>query len=122
MSDKKKYYMRGLGFGILITAIILMIVHRNDAMTDAKAIKRAKELGYVLSEEVNAAPTQAIDIDALKAKLTDTPEPIPTPVTEDLEPLPNGDPDPDLEPLPNGDPDPDLEPLPNGDPDPDLIE
>ncbi len=113
MNDKKKYYMRGLGFGILITALILMIVHRKDAMTDAKAIMRAKELGYVLSEELDPVPTQTIDMEALKAKLTETPQPTltPTPIPEeDLEPLPNGDPDPDLEPLPNGDPDPDLIP------------
>ncbi len=69
MNNKKKYYMRGLGFGILITAIILTIVHRNDAMTDEKAIKRAEELGYVY----NGTPSQSINIDALKAKLTETP-------------------------------------------------
>ena len=98
MNDKKKYYMRGLGCGILVTAIILMAVHARRDMTDEKAIKRAKELGYVLSTEVTPSPTQIIDIDALKEKMTE-PE-------EHIEPLPNGDPLPEGwdEPLPNGDP------------------
>ncbi len=75
MSDKKKYYMRGLGFGILITALILMAVHYNDRMTDERAIKRAKELGYVLEKEPELLTNQTIDMNAIKAKLTETPAP-----------------------------------------------
>ncbi len=74
MNDKKKYYMRGLGLGILITATILTLVHADDRMTDEKVIKRAKELGYVLPENTNVDPKQPIDIDAIKSKLTPTPE------------------------------------------------
>ncbi len=93
MNDKKKYYMRGLGFGILITAIVLMIVHRNDAMTDAKVKKRAEELGYVLKTEVSGAPSQTINIDAIKDKLNETPGPSPV-VTVTFTPTPTEEPTP----------------------------
>jgi hypothetical protein len=88
MNDKKKYYMRGLGFGILITAIVLGIVHYNDRMTDEKVIKRARELGYVLNENVSAAPSQTIDMEALKAKLTGAPQAEETPDPDDPKLIP----------------------------------
>ncbi|MCR5585795.1 MAG: hypothetical protein K6F63_10230 [Lachnospiraceae bacterium] len=75
MNEKKKYYMRGLGFGIIIATVILMLVHADDRMTDEKAVKRAKELGYVLATDVSVTPTQTINMDEIKAKLTETPKP-----------------------------------------------
>lgn len=45
---ERKYYLRGLGIGIAVTAIIMgMIVPRNKKMTDEEIIARAKELGMV---------------------------------------------------------------------------
>ncbi len=43
---KLRYYLRGLGIGILVTAVILTIVLRGwNTMTDAEVVERARELG-----------------------------------------------------------------------------
>lgn len=45
---EKKYYFRGLGLGIIVTALIMGIVFSNGGkkeITDAEVIARAKELG-----------------------------------------------------------------------------
>lgn len=43
-----KYYLRGLGLGIVVTAIIMGIVSSgNSAMTDEEIIARAKQLGMI---------------------------------------------------------------------------
>lgn len=50
---KLKYYLRGLGLGIVCTTIILMISfwsHKND-ISDEEVISRAKKLGMVMQEE-----------------------------------------------------------------------
>lgn len=54
---KRKYYLRGLGIGMAVTALILGIASgstKNEGMTDEEIISRAKELGLaertVLSE------------------------------------------------------------------------
>ncbi|MBP3475539.1 MAG: hypothetical protein J6K48_04385 [Lachnospiraceae bacterium] len=45
---ERKYYLRGLGIGIAVTAIIMGIaVSDNQTMTDEEVIARAKELGMV---------------------------------------------------------------------------
>lgn len=45
---ERKYYLRGLGIGIVVTAIIMGIALPGDgAMTDKEIIARAKELGMV---------------------------------------------------------------------------
>ena len=45
---ERKYYLRGLGIGIAVTAIIMGIAVSGDkAMTDDEIIARAKELGMV---------------------------------------------------------------------------
>lgn len=49
-----KYYLRGCGLGIVLTAVILMIsFHRNggEQMSDAEIMHRASELGMVTPEE-----------------------------------------------------------------------
>ena len=46
---KLKYYLRGLGIGILVTALILSISGDKNTMTDDQVIQRAKELGMVES-------------------------------------------------------------------------
>ncbi len=51
---KLKYYLRGLGMGIFVTALILIISHNvNDGVSDAEIIRRAKALGMVMSTEDN---------------------------------------------------------------------
>lgn len=43
-----KYYLRGLGLGIVVTAIIMGIASsRSNAMTDEEIIARAKQLGMI---------------------------------------------------------------------------
>lgn len=45
---ERKYYLRGLGLGIAVTAVIMGIaLSNNKAMTDSEIIARAKELGMV---------------------------------------------------------------------------
>lgn len=69
---KRKYYLRGLGLGILITAIVFCIAGPSE-MTDAEIIERAMELGYVKAEE-DVTPTIN-----LKDLMTGTPTPSPSP-------------------------------------------
>ena len=49
---KRKYYMRGLGLGILVTAILCAVAlpKQTQPMTDEEIIARAEELGYVKDE------------------------------------------------------------------------
>lgn len=48
---KLKYYLRGLGIGIIMTTIILMISFSRKKLSDEEVIKRAEELGMVMKEE-----------------------------------------------------------------------
>lgn len=80
---KRKYYMRGLGFGILITTLVFSFLPAQKP-ADEEIIKRAEELGYVLPEPSN---TPGLNLDELKGKetpiptmpLTNTPQPKPQP-------------------------------------------
>lgn len=54
---KLKYYLRGLGIGIVVTAIIMSITNKPEEMTDAQIKMRALELGMV--EESVLADLQA---------------------------------------------------------------
>lgn len=54
---KLKYYLRGLGIGIVVTAIIMSITNKPEEMTDAEIKMRALELGMV--EESVLADLQA---------------------------------------------------------------
>ena len=56
---KLKYYLRGLGIGIAVTAIIMSITNKPEEMTDAQIKMRALELGMV--EESVLADLQAKD-------------------------------------------------------------
>ncbi|SFB25452.1 hypothetical protein SAMN05216249_11569 [Acetitomaculum ruminis DSM 5522] len=47
---KFKYYLRGLGIGIILTVIVTSLMP-DALMTDAQIMKRAKELGMTLSEK-----------------------------------------------------------------------
>ena len=50
---KLKYYLRGLGIGILITTIIFIIgihVNQDQMFSDEEVIRRAKALGMVMDE------------------------------------------------------------------------
>ena len=90
---KRKYYLRGLGTGILVTALILIIASgQKKTMTDEEVRARAKELGMVestlLSELANQTPTDTAEPDTpgtapeLTAEPEDTLEPTPEPTAE----------------------------------------
>ncbi len=52
---KLKYYLRGLGIGIICTAIIMGIAlsgNKKETMTDTEIIERARLLGMVMPEDV----------------------------------------------------------------------
>lgn len=50
---KLKYYLRGLGVGILVTTVILMITSAGKwrPLSDQEIMKRAEELGMVMAKE-----------------------------------------------------------------------
>ena len=57
---KLKYYLRGLGIGIILTTIILTISYsgRKTELTDEEIIKRAEVLGMVMKEDILVFPAQ----------------------------------------------------------------
>ncbi len=111
---KRKYYMRGLGLGILVTAILCAVAlpKKTKPMTDEEVIARATELGYVKKE----SGVTADDINKIKENETAsgtpeaslTPEATDTPeATKELE----GTPGPTQSPVPTPDaPEPPEEP------------
>ena len=89
---KLKYYMRGLGIGILFSALILSFrTSSSTQITDKEIIKRAEQLGMVKTED------NALDLDDLithsvptiEPTVAPTPKPTLEPTTEPtLEPTP----------------------------------
>lgn len=101
---KRKYYLRGLGTGILVTALILIIASgQKETMTDEEVKARAKELGMVestlLSELANQTPepdTPGTTPETM-ADLAATAEPE---TTEEATPEPAAEPETTAEPTP----------------------
>ncbi len=60
---KLKYYLRGLGIGIIITTIILMIgfSRKGSSLSDEEIIERASRLGMVMQEKSDAGGLPGID-------------------------------------------------------------
>jgi vacuolar-type H+-ATPase subunit H len=80
---KLKYYIRGLGIGIIITTIVLSIGKRMDKPSDKEIIARARELGMVMKEEISKDITEenleqvlgkSLDKDKSEALIDDTVE------------------------------------------------
>jgi len=62
MDSKLKIYLRGLGIGIMVTALILAIANlnrKNNTMTDAEVIARAQELGMVSSNSYSLTDAES---------------------------------------------------------------
>ncbi len=100
---KRKYYMRGMGTGIVVTALLCAFAFSKNepaAMTDAEIIARAQELGYTKESGVTAE-----DINKLKEneQLTKTPTLTPE-ATPEATPEPT--PEPPEQPSPPGQPTP----------------
>ena len=113
---KQKYYLRGLGFGILITAIVFILAGPAE-LSEEEIIKRAEELGYSktveqessiglkeLLETGTPAPTKAVEPAATKTPVPTkaiTPEPTAEPqATLTPTPSPTPTPEPTLTPTP----------------------
>lgn len=88
---ERKYYLRGLGLGIIITAIIMgFAVKGKPAMTDEEIMQRAKELGMIentmlaepvqetAQEEATPADTDTAEASDEKAVNTETAKPLDT--------------------------------------------
>lgn len=72
-----KYFLRGLGIGIVVTTIILAISHNaGRRMSDSEVIERAKELGmaYTTAAQENSTESAADTTEPV----TDTTEPVTT--------------------------------------------
>lgn len=101
---KLRYYLRGLGIGMIVTAL-LMGVATNDlrAMTDEEIIQRATELGMVSGSKtlvVKETPTPTIEPTPLStveptAEPKEEPSPSPT-VTPTPSPTPTVAPTPEI--------------------------
>lgn len=110
---KRKYYLRGLGTGILVTALILIIASgQKETMTDEEVKARAKELGMVestlLSDLANQTPAAEPETMADPAATAEpetaekaTPEPAAEPeTTAEPTPEPTAEPEATAEPAP----------------------
>ncbi len=96
---KQKYYLRGLGFGILITALVFIFVGPSE-MSEEEIIKRAEKLGYSKTVE------QESSIGLKELLENDTPSPTKAPVltvTDTPVPEPSNTPTPTLEAAPTPD-------------------
>ncbi len=124
MSKKNKYYMRGIGVGILVCALILIISRMNTGavISDDEIISRARELGMVESGEQSLTEATSVS-DATEAspepsgsaspEITPEPEIIPSP-EETGEPYE----EPSPETSPEATPEPSVEPSPEVSPEP----
>lgn len=85
---KRKYYMRGLGIGVIVSAILFSFAGPKSApkMTDEEVIARAEELGYTKKAE----GVTADDIDKIKENVS--PQPGEENVTENPDSTPEGTP------------------------------
>jgi len=72
---KLKYYMRGMGVGIILTALILAISNKPKELTDEEIIQRASKLGMVMKEDSSNLDKL---IDVIKPSAVVTPTVAPT--------------------------------------------
>jgi len=70
---ERKYYLRGLGVGIVVTAVIMgMALSGSHKMTDEEIMKRARELGMV--EDTYLSDTSADEEQQAEQNQEDSPE------------------------------------------------
>lgn len=87
---KLKYYLRGFGLGIILTAVIMIIVtHSNrNNLSNAEIINKAESLGMVMSDQssktkdTNKGSTIKQQIKDEETNQTTTPEPAEQPLQE----------------------------------------
>lgn len=130
---KLKYYMRGLGIGIILTTLILTLGNRS--ISDEEVVKRATALGMAFNDEeddklnemlgneevtVTPAPTKSLEPSITPEPTavlqpTVTPEPTPTP-------QPTVTPEPTVAPKPTATPEPTGKPKPTNKPDHEQVQ
>lgn len=101
---KRKYYLRGLGFGILITALVFTFAGPSE-MTEEEIINRAEELGYVKAEESSINIKDLMGTGTPSPVATKAPEKTPEPtkaITPEATPdfTPTSTPEPEFSPTP----------------------
>lgn len=78
---KLKYYLRGLGIGIIVTTVLLMIAFalHKPVMSDADVINRAKQIGMIMPEDEeplqsteNTETTEATEVSETTEENTET--------------------------------------------------
>jgi hypothetical protein len=75
-----KYYLRGLGIGIILTTLILTISRVNHKMSDQEIINKAMELGMVMKEDPKGNLDEVLEQE--KTENSNTPEGSPSPSPE----------------------------------------
>ena len=85
---KRKYYLRGLGIGILVTAFILGITaNKSKAMTDEEVMARARELGMVEDTVLSNIGSNHSDTESTEPQPPETtPEEAPDQTIPDTQP------------------------------------
>ncbi|MHB8131985.1 MAG: hypothetical protein ACYDEX_23740 [Mobilitalea sp.] len=80
---KLKYYMRGLGIGIILATLLLTIANPKEKLSNEEIIARASKLGMVEEESENDYMDEVLEdikpTEALIEQLTGTPAPELTP-------------------------------------------
>jgi len=110
---KLRYYLRGLGIGIVVTALLMGVALKgNKPLSDAEIRVRAMELGMVDGDPRTLADIQASQDPGQSSPDASVPEETPEPVST-TEPVSTAEPTPAAEPEATSDPEADsLKPLP----------
>lgn len=120
---KLKYYLRGLGIGIIVTAVIMGIISGKERLSDREIKERAAALGMVeTAEPGNSLADLAAEASVSEPETSDEPVKTPAPEPEStMEPLETPSTVPTAEPAETSAPAPSEEPvetpseLPEGD-------
>ena len=83
---KLRYYMRGLGIGILVTALLLVLSGRKEnSLSDQQIIERATELGMVMDDKsvLKESKTEAKQEETTPETETEQKETTPEPVKQE---------------------------------------
>ena len=83
---KLRYYMRGLGIGILVTALLLVLSGRKEnSLSDQQIIERATELGMVMDDKsvLKESKTEAKQEETTPETETEQKETTPEPVEQE---------------------------------------
>lgn len=116
---KLKYYLRGLGIGIIVTAILMGVATKDKReMTDEEIKARAAELGMVEQRVLaDITDTPAPETGAQENQIVTEPERTTEPVQKE-EPVATNSPEPTEEPVPTTEPEVTEEPTPTEIPEP----